>query len=402
MPPNNNNKKYAVVKFLPLKNMEEETVAVVPSSWIDYEFDICKWPPKKYQSDKINRWVMSLTEPKHDFEDMPIQIMYEYSTYAKARKASIKAEEDSAIDTAAGETDIDKPRKRHKPAKYITSSDNSDNDFDQMKSKNQKYSEKYSIVNDSSDEEAVPTAEDIRNKVKTLLDNKQLSSSQDGYENPSSLEATSLQNKSPPYESLPWISCGKSTTSLNDTVKDTASSSKTVILQSNHKSSLPSLMKNVRTHSDPHVTAVLKTVVDRQEKMNGKIDHVILMLNRIYRKVAPEEEKIIKPRNLPTLPLNNEDSFLEIQKFLLSDDNFYPVVDYFVKLMKVNEQTDEYAAVGRLLPKVISNSLARMVNYSGSGDKLKFENTKLHEAISCAVLNAFPKSNLTKTEKKLQ
>ncbi|KYN10862.1 hypothetical protein ALC57_16989 [Trachymyrmex cornetzi] len=70
--------------------------------------------------------------------------------------------------------------------------------------------------------------------------------------------------------------------------------------------------------------------------------------------------------------------------------------------MKVNEQTDEYAAVGRLLPKVISNSLARMVNYSGSGDKLKFENTKLHEAISCAVLNAFPKSNLTKTEKKLQ
>lgn len=101
-------------------------------------------------------------------------------TYAKARKASIKAEEDSAIDTAAGETDIDKPRKRHKLAKYITSSDNSDNDFDQMKSKNQKYSEKYSIVNDSSDEEAIPTAEDIRNKVKTLLDNKQLSSSQDG------------------------------------------------------------------------------------------------------------------------------------------------------------------------------------------------------------------------------
>lgn len=62
--------------------MEEETVAVVPSSWIDYEFDICKWPPKKYQSDKINRWVMSLTEPKHDFEDMPIQIMYEYSEYS--------------------------------------------------------------------------------------------------------------------------------------------------------------------------------------------------------------------------------------------------------------------------------------------------------------------------------
>lgn len=47
-------------------------------------------------------------------------------TYAKARKASIKAEKDSGIDTAAGETDIDidKPRKRHKPARY-ESDDNS-------------------------------------------------------------------------------------------------------------------------------------------------------------------------------------------------------------------------------------------------------------------------------------
>jgi len=51
--------------------------------------------------------------------------------------------------------------------------------------------------------------------------------------------------------------------------------------------------------------------------------------------------------------------------------------------MKVDEQTDEYAAVGRLLLKVISNSLTRMINYSGSGDKLKFENTKLYEVISC-------------------
>lgn len=51
--------------------------------------------------------------------------------------------------------------------------------------------------------------------------------------------------------------------------------------------------------------------------------------------------------------------------------------------MKVDGQTDEYSAVGRLLPKIMSNSLARTINFSGSGDKLKFENTKLHEAISC-------------------
>lgn len=52
--------------------------------------------------------------------------------------------------------------------------------------------------------------------------------------------------------------------------------------------------------------------------------------------------------------------------------------------MKVDEQTDEYTAVGRILPKLITNSLARMINYAGSGlIKLQFQNTKLHKAINC-------------------
>lgn len=77
---------------------------------------------------------------------------------------------------------------------------------------------------------------------------------------------------------------------------------------------------------DPHVAAVLQILVDRQEELNGKIEHVILMLHRIHRKLAPEEEKTIKPKGLPPLPLNNEDAFFKLQNFLTSDDNFYPVV----------------------------------------------------------------------------
>lgn len=93
-------------------------------------------------------------------------------TYAKARKASIKAEEDSAIDTAAGETDLDKPRKRHKPARY-EESDNSDIDNPDPKHSRRKIC---LSVNNSTDED-VPT-EDIRVKVKALLENrKQLSTS---------------------------------------------------------------------------------------------------------------------------------------------------------------------------------------------------------------------------------
>ncbi|CAL1680967.1 unnamed protein product [Lasius platythorax] len=107
-----------VVKFPVSDNIQEETVAIVPSLWINYYLNTCKWPAKKYPSDKISRWVMSLTEPKDDFEDIPMEIMHEYDTYAKARKASIKAKEDSAIDTVAGEIDIEKCRRRRKPARY--------------------------------------------------------------------------------------------------------------------------------------------------------------------------------------------------------------------------------------------------------------------------------------------
>ncbi|EZA51150.1 hypothetical protein X777_10275 [Ooceraea biroi] len=122
------------------------------------------------------------------------------------------------------------------------------------------------------------------------------------------------------------------------------------------------------------VAAILQILVDRQEELNGKVEHVILILHKIHRKLAPEEETIIKPKELPTLPLTDEDSFSDFQKFLTHDTNFYPV-DYFAKLMKVDEHTDEYTAVGRILPKVITNSLAR------------------------AVLKAFPDSNLVQAEK---
>ncbi|XP_011858257.1 PREDICTED: uncharacterized protein LOC105555825 [Vollenhovia emeryi] len=119
------------------------------------------------------------------------------------------------------------------------------------------------------------------------------------------------------------------TVSFNNTLTDAILSPKTDVTLQSHKSSLPTLIKNV----DPYVAAVLKTLAERQEEQNGKIDNVILMLNRIYRKLAPEEENVVQPKNLPTLPLNNEDAFLEIQTFLMSDDNFYPVVSILASLI---------------------------------------------------------------------
>lgn len=91
-------------------------------------------------------------------------------TYSKARKASIKAEEENAIDTAAEETDIEKCRKRRKPARY-EDYDSSD-DFVLKKSNKTKYS-----FVDSSDEEISTKTDNIKAKVRTLMKKKDQSPS---------------------------------------------------------------------------------------------------------------------------------------------------------------------------------------------------------------------------------
>ena len=93
-------------------------------------------------------------------------MLFILDTYAKARKASIKAEEDSAIDTAAGETDIEKSRKKRKPVKYAEY-DSSEEVDDPAPKK----SKKIKYPSNSSDEE-ISTADNIKAKVKTLLKNK--------------------------------------------------------------------------------------------------------------------------------------------------------------------------------------------------------------------------------------
>lgn len=99
-------------------------------------------------------------------------MLFILDTYAKARKACLKAEEDSAIDTAAGETDIEKCRKRRKPARYQESDNSEIDNFSPKKSKNTKYS----FLNDSSDTD-ISTADNIQTKVKTLLKNRNQSPS---------------------------------------------------------------------------------------------------------------------------------------------------------------------------------------------------------------------------------
>lgn len=122
----------------------------------------------------------------------------------------------------------------------------------------------------------------------------------------------------------------------------------------------------------------MKVVIEQNEKIKGKLDQVNTSLVRVYKKLDPEDPAPIKPKGLPDLPLKDEQAFYEFEQFL-KNDNFLFTIDYLILMMPMpTRRTEETVPVGKLLAKIFSNSLARIVNYSGSGSvKVKLQDTNI-------------------------
>lgn len=69
--------------------------------------------------------------------------------------------------------------------------------------------------------------------------------------------------------------------------------------------------------------------------------------------------------------------------FIISHFNSFLQVDHFEFIMRPCVGKGERKAMERLLPKLFSNYLARIIDFAGSGDvKLPLENTLLHKCIN--------------------
>ncbi|XP_039301653.1 golgin subfamily A member 1 isoform X4 [Solenopsis invicta] len=76
-------------------------------------------------------------------------------------------------------------------------------------------------------------------------------------------------------------------------------------------------------------------------------------------------------------------------------------IDY-LNLLILNQRTDEATPVRKLLSKIFSNSLTRIVNYFGSGSiKLKLQDTNILTVIECAINQKFPSCNLAELQPKI-
>ncbi|XP_077263107.1 uncharacterized protein LOC143897974 [Temnothorax americanus] len=123
----------------------------------------------------------------------------------------------------------------------------------------------------------------------------------------------------------------------------------------------------------------------------AKLDNLELKLDRIIKKLFPEEIKLKRPHGIPAFPLRTEEEWEKLEEIIADDDAFTYVVDVFTAKMK--NKDSEVAALQSVLPKVITNSLSRFISWGGTQKtKIAFNKSKTYEAIQAAILQKFGKT----------
>ncbi|XP_067203888.1 transcriptional regulator ATRX homolog isoform X2 [Linepithema humile] len=334
----------------------------------------CKWPPKKFSTEKITRLIMGLSKPTSEFNNYPVTVMYAYDKYHSARRACKLAEDNSNLDTAAGETDLEGPRKKRK-TKRLYDPEESDESPQVIKKKLSR------ITNSDSDEDEISNVQKIKETVRTLVQKKKnysalqhqtsflplkhssknrivklakqptntnVSCSQVSNQNltylfrnevDSAIDSSAIDS-SEIDSSVVTKNIALSTDSLSinsSSISDRDEFSNTSVLtqntlfenDSNDGIILPKagILKtdcntskktlcaktllsqtSIPTMNDKKCEILLQVLIEQIEEVSGKLDHVNMSLTRVYAKLLPEDPAPIKPKDLPNLPLKNEEA----------------------------------------------------------------------------------------------
>ncbi|XP_067208354.1 uncharacterized protein [Linepithema humile] len=85
------------------------------------------------------------------------------------------------------------------------------------------------------------------------------------------------------------------------------------------------------------IKSLCKTTLVRVEELNSKVDVTIMNQTRLNRSVLPAEKRIMRPPDLPALPLYTEDGLKAMERFLEDDSNLFITWLYF-PLIKLKEK----------------------------------------------------------------
>ncbi|XP_071652563.1 uncharacterized protein [Temnothorax longispinosus] len=133
--------------------------------------------------------------------------------------------------------------------------------------------------------------------------------------------------------------------------------------KSQNSSSTTSERKNKMQDLKFHLSDVDRKLL---EEISHKIDTVITNQGKLNRCLLPQEKKIVKPHNMPSLPFRNESDVQAMEKWLCDSENKIALCDY---LTSFGSASDERKTATIIMQKLMYNSLAKNYNFDGHGEK---------------------------------
>lgn len=133
------------------------------------------------------------------------------------------------------------------------------------------------------------------------------------------------------------------------------------------------------------------------EEINSKVDVTIMNRTRLNRSLLPAEKRIIRPPDLPALPVYTEDGLKALEIFLEDNSNLSAMIHY---LASFSLNKTEGKAAAQVMTKLITNTLACSYNFKGTdgSGKKAFQKLHLWEVVQGVVQIRFPESNLSDTK----
>ncbi|KAK3907200.1 Halomucin [Frankliniella fusca] len=459
---------YSVVRF-----MDGDTVGVVPTKWLTRKDNklLTYWPSCSKIS--TTRMIMQYDDHLPTWKKYEVAKMHEYSSYNKANRACIVAENKTDIDTAAGDSDIEfGTRKRNRPARLISD----DEDPEREPAKKKKSSP---IVNSSDEEEDgheeklenvrnqlvvhppalssvsststlaaspfVPKEKqpkpelsrqrafyilddgtDLVSEVHSAIQARREAESQgldrncdkqgnkhvkelifqdetggcdngDHFLSDNNNNSEFIESEEPEF--IGSEKPAKASTSrfmespTKNFPKSSTSSTKHFKIAALSPKSSKSVTRTVSVSSlDKSEKLMIQALLWQYEEISSKLDFIIARIQLLQRTINPEEEALSRPKGAPSFPLFTEESLQELEKYLESDVNFKLTMGYLQAHIDGVETPSKATKI--LLKKVITNRLARILIYSGTGgSKISVSNTRLLDCILCAIKTVFKKDS---------
>ncbi|XP_011263145.1 uncharacterized protein LOC105255525 isoform X2 [Camponotus floridanus] len=142
------------------------------------------------------------------------------------------------------------------------------------------------------------------------------------------------------------------------------------------------------------IKSLCKTTLVRVEELSSKVDVTIMNQTRLNRSLLPAEKRIIRPSDLPALPVYTEDDLKAMERFLEDESNLSAMVHY---LASFSLNKIEGKAAAQVMAKLISNVLACSYNFKGTdgSGKKGFQNLHLWEVVQGVIQMRFPESDLS-------